>query len=185
METKFSFRTRNDRAALRALCRAADKNLRLTRNRRKLYVGFAVVFSLLLVLRGLRLAQAGRSVLGDAVQVVYLFLVVYCLLRWQRAGSGRALEAQVELTAKQLGMETEVRASFSDEEIRFVEDGTDECLRYAALTKLVDCEGHYLLFVAPAEAYIISQRGIIDGELGAFERFLQQKTGLAWERLDT
>ena len=78
METKFSFRTRNDRAALRALCRAADKDLRLTRNRRKLYVGFAVVFSLLLVLRGLRLAQAGLEPLLPAGKLGELVLLGVC-----------------------------------------------------------------------------------------------------------
>ena len=184
METKFSFQTRNDRAALRALCRAADKNLRLTRNRQRLCVGFAVVFSLLLVLRGLRLAQAGRSVLGDAIQVACLFFVVFSLLRWQRAGSEQAFEARVEVTAKEVGREAEVCVDFSDEEIHFVEDGTDEYLRYAALTQLVDCEGYYLLFIAPAEAYLLSKRGLTGGDAGEFERFMQEKTGLPWERLD-
>ena len=65
-----------------------------------------------------------------------------------------------------------------------MEDGTDEYLRYAALTQLVDCEGHYLLFVAPAEAYLVSKRGITEGDAGEFEQFMQKKTGLTWERLD-
>ena len=48
----------------------------------------------------------------------------------------------------------------------------------------MDCEGHYLLFVAPAEAYLVSKRGITEGDAGEFEQFMQKKTGLTWERLD-
>src|SRR5699024_604853 len=107
----------------------------------------------------------------DAIQVACLFFVVFSLLRWQRAGSEQAFEARVEVTAKEVGREAEVCVDFSDEEIHFVEDGTDEYLRYAALTQLVDCEGHYLLFVAPAEAYLLSKRGLTGGDAGEFEHF--------------
>lgn len=69
-----------------------------------------------------------------------------------------------------------IRMEFGEEEMRFSSEHFDEFARCAALTRLVHCDGHDLLFSAPAVACAIDPKS-----LPAFEAFLQGKTGLTLE----
>ena len=55
---------------------------------------------------------------------------------------------------------------------------------YTALTRLVDAGSHYVLFTAPSMGAPLDKASLSGGDAGEFERFMQEKTGLPWERLD-
>ena len=55
---------------------------------------------------------------------------------------------------------------------------------YTALTRLVDAGSHYVLFTAPSMGAPLDKASLSGGDAGEFERFMQEKTGLTWERLD-
>ena len=102
---------------------------------------------------------------------------VFGILYGGYACSGRALEKKTGRAAQNPFEEEEcIRMEFGEEEMRFSSEHFDEFARCAALTRLVHCDGHYLLFSAPAVAYAIDPKS-----LPAFEAFLQGKTGLTLE----
>ncbi len=131
----------------------------------------------LLGLRGNKLVQAGAAALGDVRQLALLTAAVFGILYGGYACSGRALEKKTGRAAQNPFEEEEcIRMEFGEEEMRFSSEHFDEFARCAALTRLVHCDGHYLLFSAPAVAYAIDPKS-----LPAFEAFLQGKTGLTLE----
>lgn len=189
METEFSFEMRYDLAAARAFYRAvapliwpAAKNGRWNR---RLYLAAGLLFCVSLAMRAWMLVQSGGSALGDGWQSVLLALALCCFAFAACVGKRGAPEKKIDRAAKAASREEmRCRAEFGEDEIHLSTPGMEQYLRYAALTRLALCEGHYLLFIAPARAYVIAQDCLPAGECPDFERFLQQKTGLTLERYD-
>lgn len=185
MEAKFSFEMRNDLAACHALFRVIAPVIWPTKKNRRLYLVAGLLWCVLLALRGYLLTQSGGSVLGDVWQSVLLALAFFCFLSAGCLGHKDALKKKIGKAAQASSKEEMCyHVEFGEDEIHLSTPGMEQYLRYAALTRLALCEGHYLLFTAPARACVIAQDCLPAGECPDFERFLQQKTGLALERYD-
>lgn len=185
MEAKFSFEMRNDLAACHALFRVIAPVIWPTKKNRRLYLVAGLLWCVLLALRGYLLTQSGGSVLGDVWQSVLLALAFFCFLSAGCLGNKDALKKKIGKAAQASSKEEMCyHAEFGEEEMHLSTPGMEQYMRYAALTRLALCEGHYLLFIAPAKAYVIAQDCLPSGELPDFERFLQQKTGLTLERFE-
>ena len=182
---EFAFHTRlDDLDACRALSRTSAGVARNARKARRGMLLCALLCAAYLAYYVYVAVRDEAPIFRDPLGVIFLFGLGYCVVRWAKVRGGNYAELVARITRKNcpLGLAQDVRCT--EEGICLTEPDIETHALYAALTQLVDCEGHYLLFVAPAEAYLVSKRGITEGDAGEFEQFMQKKTGLTWERLD-
>ncbi len=184
MDTKFAFRVRYDKAAFRAMYRTSQPHARYFKKARAYYLVVALLCAAALIWMCYAQVRRGLQTSGDRTYIVFVIFLVYAIRGWRNTGSPAAVNALAEKSLKAYGAEEEYDAVFTDEEMRSLRKTSEEAMRYEALTRFVDCEGHYLLYVAPAKMHVLPKDGLVEGELPDFERFLQQKTGLALERYD-
>ena len=72
----------------------------------------------------------------------------------------------------------EVTYSFGDDAIHVVSSKEDGMVKYDAVVRLAETDGHFLLYRTKDQANVIAKDSFVQGGAGSFMAFMEQKTGL-------
>ena len=77
----------------------------------------------------------------------------------------------------------QVQIGFEDGGVRHETDLNQSVISYEVFTDIYHWRETYFLFIDKTVAYILPERGLVEGDLASFGAFLEQKTGLIIKEL--
>lgn len=182
---EFAFHTRlDDLETCRAMSRASAG---VARNARKTWRGALLCALLCAIYLAYYVYAAVRDeapIFRDPLGVVFLLGLGFFIVRWAKVRGGNYAELMARITRKSCPLGLAQDARCTEEGICLSEPDIETRVFYTALTRLVDAGSHYVLFTAPSMGAPLDKASLSGGDAGEFERFMQEKTGLPWERLD-
>lgn len=182
---EFAFHTRlDDLDTCRALSRTSAGVTRNARKARRSALLCALLCAIYLAYYVYAAVRDEAPIFRDPLGVVFLLGLGFFIVRWAKVRGGNYAELVARITRRNcpLGLAQDVRCT--EEGICLSEPDIEMRAFYTALTRLVDAGSHYVLFTAPSMGAPLDKASLTGGDAGEFERFMQEKTGLPWERLD-
>ena len=182
---EFAFHTRLDGLdTCRALSRASAGVARNARKARRGMLLCALLCAAYLAYYVYVAVRDEAPIFRDPLGVVFLLGLGFFIVRWAKVRGGNYAELVARITRRNcpLGLAQDVRCT--EEGICLSEPDIETHTFYTALTRLVDAGSHYVLFTAPSMGAPLDKASLTSGDAGEFEQFMQEKTGLPWERLD-
>ena len=182
---EFAFHTRlDDLETCRALSRASAGVARNARKARRGMLLCALLCAAYLAYYVYVAVRDEAPIFRDPLGVVFLLGLGFFIVRWAKVRGGNYAELVARITRRNcpLGLAQDVRCT--EEGICLSESDIETHTFYTALTRLVDAGSHYVLFTAPSMGAPLDKASLSGGDAGEFEHFMQEKTGLTWERLD-
>lgn len=84
---------------------------------------------------------------------------------------------------KERRFKEQVQIGFEDGGVRYEVDLNQSVISYDVFTGIYHWRETYFLFIDKTVAYILPERGLVEGDLASFGAFLEQKTGLKIKEL--
>ena len=182
---EFAFHTRlDDLDTCRALSRTSAGVARNARKARRGALLCALLCAIYLAYYVYAAVRDEAPIFRDPLGVVFLLGLGFFIVRWAKVRGGNYAELVARITRKNCPLGLAQDARCTEEGICLAEPDIEMRAFYTALTRLVDAGSHYVLFTAPSMGAPLDKASITGGDAGEFERFMQEKTGLTWERLD-
>ena len=182
---EFAFHTRlDDLDTCRALSRTSAGVARNARKARRGALLCALLCAAWLVYYVYTAVRDEAPIFRDPLGVVFLLGLGFFIVRWAKVRGGNYAELVAQITRRNCPLGLAQDARCTEEGICLAEPDIEMRAFYTALTRLVDAGSHYVLFTAPSMGAPLDKASITGGDAGEFERFMQKKTGLTWERLD-
>ena len=182
---EFAFHTRlDDLDTCRALSRTSAGVARNARKARRGALLCALLCAIYLAYYVYAAVRDEAPIFRDPLGVVFLLGLGFFIVRWAKVHGGNYAELMARITRKSCPLGLAQDARCTEEGICLAEPDIEMRAFYTALTRLVDAGSHYVLFTAPSMGAPLDKASLSGGDAGEFERFMQEKTGLPWERLD-
>ena len=182
---EFAFHTRlDDLDTCRALSRASAGVARNARKARRGMLLCALLCAAYLAYYVYVAVRDEAPTLRDPLRVLYQLGLGFFIVCWAKVRGGNYAELVARITRRNCPLGLAQDARCTEEGICLSEPDIETRVFYTALTRLVDAGSHYVLFTAPSMGAPLDKASITGGDAGEFELFMQEKTGLTWERLD-
>lgn len=168
MERRFLIRSELDRQCCRALVQSQlrEKKLKVK--------AMCITCSVIILLCSAMLWMMGDS---DALgfTLAGIFFMVFAL-GWEKFLSW--------LTYRSINGDVgETEHTFEESGIQFANNLGNSEVKYAALVKLVETDGYFMLYVQKNMAYVLPKKAFEEGDPSAFAAFLEEKTGKKCRRI--
>ena len=182
---EFAFHTRlDDLDTCRALSRTSAGVARNARKARRGMLLCALLCAAYLAYYVYVAVRDEAPIFRDPLGVIFLLGLGYCIVCWAKVRGGNYAELAAQAARRNCPPGLAQDARCTEDGFWLSEPDIETRVFYTALTRLVDAGSHYVLFTAPSMGAPLDKASLTGGDAGEFERFMQEKTGLTWERLD-